>query len=341
MNSSGFRGRIASVTKNIWVILAIAVILGGFFLAKPDRAPQDFFRVERGSVKEELILTGSIKAEKHSLLAFPTSGKIAWVGVSEGQRVYRGQGLASLDKTVLNATYQQVLNTYKDKQAGAEKVEDDVKDHAGDETFAQKATRTTAQVARDSAYDAVLAAEYNLKNATLTAPFTGIISSLPFTSPGVNISVADAIVEIVDPATIYFEVDADQSEVINVKEGQEVIVVLDSYSDEEFRGKVAFVAYTPKAGEAGTIYKIKVNFDKETLGEIFPRIGMTGDAKFTLSQKDSVLFVPSEFVNSDIKGKYLKVRNPKNKTYVDVGLVGEERTEVISDKFKEGDVVYD
>lgn len=322
--------------------MAVVIALGGlFFFRGRGKKEVATAKVERGTVKEELILTGSIRAEKHSLLAFPTSGRIAWVGVTEGQKVYRGQGLASLDKTVLNAIYQQALNTYKDKQAAAEKVEDDVKDHAGDETFAQKATRTTAQVARDSAYDAVLAAEYSLRNATLTAPFTGIISSLPHPSPGVNVSAADTIVEIVNPATIYFEVDADQSEVKSIKDGQEVFVVLDSYSDKEFKGKVSFIAITPKSGETGTIYKVKVRFDKETLGEVLPRIGMTGDAKFTLSQKEDVLFVPSKFVNSDIKGKYLKVGSSKNKTYLEIGLEGEERTEVLGDKIKEGDVVYD
>ncbi len=329
--------------KKLIMVAILAMALGGFFFFRArNKKEVAVATVQRGNVREELVLTGAVKAEKHINLSFPTSGKISWVGVAEGQKVYKGQGLASLDRTVLNSAYQQALNTYKDKQAAAEKVEDDVKDHSSDETFAQKSTRTTAQVARDSAYDAVTAAEYNLKNATILAPFAGIVTSLPFPFPGVNISVTDRIVEILDPATVYFEVDADQNEVTNIKVGQEVTVVFDSFSGKELNGKVTFVAFTPKAGETGTVYKIKIKFmDTVSLDSDSIKIGMTGDARFTLSQKEDVLFVPAEFVISDTTGKYLRLGKVSNKTYIETGLIGEERIEIVSDKVEEGDIVYD
>lgn len=328
--------------KWFWVILAVILIVALVFVLRSRNKKEVVSgKVGRGLVKEELVLTGSVNATKYAALTFPTSGKIAWVGAVEGQKVVRGQAITSLDKTVLNTIYQQSLNTYKDKQAAAEKAEDDVKNHSTDETLAQKSTRTTAQVARDSAYDSMLAAKYNLDNATILAPFAGIISSLPFTSPGVNVSLADTQVVIVDPSTIYFDVDADQNDVTSLKVGQAVSVVLDSYSDKEVQGKVSFIAFTPKAGVTGTNYKVKVEFGASPFGETSPRIGMTGDAKFILDQKDNVLFVPSEFVKSDIKGKYLKVGKAGNKTYIETGLEGEERTEILGDKVKEGDIVYD
>jgi RND family efflux transporter MFP subunit len=325
-----------------WVIVVVLVLVAGFFFVK-GRSKKELISstVGKGIVMEELILTGSVKGEKHSLLSFPASGKISWVGVTEGQKVVKGQALISLDKTVLNATYQQALNYYKDKQASAEKAEDDVKNHSSDETLTQKATRTTAQVARDSAWDSMLAAKYNLDNATIVAPFAGIVSSLPFSSPGVNVSLTDTMVEIIDPATLYFDVDADQNDVTSITLGQKVIMVLDSYSDKEISGKVIFVAFTPKSGATGTNYKVKVMFDEGAFLEIAPRVGMTGDAKFVLSQKDDVIYVPSEFVKSDIKGKYIKVGSVKNKTYVETGLESEERVEIVGSGLNEGDIVYD
>jgi RND family efflux transporter MFP subunit len=330
-------------TKKRVIILAIvlAVVFGAFFSFR-GRSSKDVEKalVEKGTVREELILTGSIRAEKHVTLSFPTSGKISWVGVTEGQKVSKGQALTSLDKTVLNTVYQQALNTYKDKQAAAEKAEDDVKNHSSDETFTQKSTRTAAQVARDSAYDSVLAAAYNLKNATLLAPFAGIVTSLPFPSPGVNVNSIDTQVEIVDPDTLYFEVEADQSEVTDVRDGQEAIVILDSYSDKEFKGKVSFVSYTPKAGEAGTIYKVKVEFEKGAFGGDLPRIGMTGDAKFVISQKENVLYAPPKFINTDKEGKFVNLGKIGNKVRVKIGIEGEEKVE-ITDGVSEGNELYD
>lgn len=234
-----------------WVLLVGALLVGGFMVfGKKPKTEVFTAEVEQGTIRQELVLTGSVNADKYAKLSFATSGKIAWVNVKEGQEVKKGQALTGLDTTTLNVTYQDAINTYRKYQATAENILDQVKDHSGDETYVQKDTRTTAEVNRDNAYDAVTSAKYNLDNAQLYAPFAGIISSLPFTSPGVNVSSLDTQVEIVDPSTIYFDVDADQNDVTNVNVGQEVRIVLDPYQDKEIMGKVTFISYTPKAGES-------------------------------------------------------------------------------------------
>lgn len=327
--------------RKFWIILAITlVVIGFFFLRSRGKKEAATATVERGQVMEELVLTGTIKAEHHTALFFPTAGKISWVGVAEGQSVNRWQGLLGLDTTVLNAAYRQALNNYRNYQAAADYTLDTVQGHSKDETFQQRSIRTTSEVARDNAYDAVAAAKYNLDQATLLAPFDGIITYLKYSYPGVNVMPTDIQVEIVDLQTVYFDVDADQSEVISIKNGQSVIVVLDSYNDKEIKGKVSFISYTPKPGEAGAVYEVKVIFAEGALGDTLPRIGMTGDAKFVLSQKEDALFVPVKFVNSDKDGKYVNLGKMGNKVRVEIGLEGEENVEILSG-VKEGDVLYD
>ncbi len=328
--------------KWFWVIVILLVLGAGWYYFSGRKAKNGTVTatVQKGDVKEELILTGSIKADKHVILYFPTGGKIAAVYVKEGEWVKRGRALTALDKTVLNSTYQQALNTHRSYQAAAEKAVDSVKGHDKDETFAQKETRTVAEAARDSAYVAIGAAEYNLRNSTLYAPFDGLITSLPFPSPGVNVLATDAQVELLDPASVYFEVEADQSEIISIKDKQVVEVILDSFRDKSFSGSVSFISYTPKAGEAGTVYKVKVTLDASQVKDLLPRIGMSGDAKFTLSQKSDVLYAPPRFVNSDKEGKYVNLGGKDKKVRVTVGVEGEDRVEIVNG-VKEGDVLYD
>lgn len=328
--------------KWFWIVVTIIVLgLGGYLIfgRKSDTLANSDV-VKRGDVREELIISGQVEAEKYVALAFPTSGKIASVYTKEGIQVKKGQYLTALDTTSLNAAYEQALNSYKNYQATAENVLDTVKDHSGDETFAQKATRTTAETARDSAYDAVTAARYNLDNAIIKAPFTGIVSSLPFSSPGVNIAVGQTAVEILDPESIYFEVQADQNEVTDIKLNQEVVIKLDSFKDKEIRGIVSYISYTPLEGQASTIYKVKVNLNKENMEGIDLRVGMSGDAKFTLSKKENVLYIPVDYLHSDKNGKYVFVGKSGNRVKVEIGVENEETVEVISG-VKEGDIVFE
>ena len=132
---------------------------------------------------------------------------------------------------------------------------------------------------------------------------------------------------------------ADQGEVVDLTEGQKVTIVLDSFIDEEIQGEIEFISYTPMAGEIGAVYKITIKLASNVdPGKV--RVGMTGDARFILSEKEDVLYVPNQFVNTDKKGKYVFKNTNDNKIYVEVGTEGEERIEIMGD-IKEGDVLYD
>lgn len=262
---------------------------------------------------------------------FRLRGKITWIGVTEGDEVEKGQALAKIDTTTLNADLQRARADYRLAQATVERVHDDVKDHDDDETFEQKEDRTTAEAALDKAWDALLKAEYNLSNATLLAPFAGVVTYVANPYAGVNVLYTTVQFELLNSETIYFDVTADQSEVTDIYEEQEVTVNLDSFFDKEIKGKVVFISRTPRSGESGSVYKVKISFNVDDVELEQIRMGMTGDAKFKLSEKEDVLYLPSEFVNTDTKGKYIKKGKKNNRTYIEVGIEGEERVEVSGD----------
>ena len=142
-----------SIKKRKLVIgLLLVIAIAGFLVYKRFLAPKTGFNrtiVKRGSVIEELVLSGKIEAEEHAVLRFETSGQIIWVGVKETDIVRKGKLLAKLDTTSLNSTYQRALSDLRSAQATVERAHDDVKDHVSDETSTQKETRTAAEAARD------------------------------------------------------------------------------------------------------------------------------------------------------------------------------------------------
>jgi len=343
MNNDEKENIITKIFKNKKIRLSIIGVLLLILIWRVAIAPksEDFETVEvkRGIVAEELILSSEIKAKEHALLKFQGSGEIGWLGVSEGQWVKKGQLLIRLDTANLYAAYEQAVSALRSAQATADRALDDVKDRGDEETFTEAEARTIAEAARDRAYRSLTIAQENLANGGIRAPFDGIITGITNPFSGVNISFSESQIEIVNPETLYVEVFADQSEVIELSEGQKVIIVLDPFVDEEIQGEIYYISYTPMVGEIGATYKITINLTSNVdPGKV--RVGMTGDAEFVLSEKEDVLYVPNQFVNTDKKGKYVLKNSSKNKVYIEIGMEGEERIEIMGD-IKEGDVLYD
>jgi len=149
---------------------------------------------------------------------------------------------------------------------------------------------------------------------------------------------AETQVEILNPETIYFDVSADQTEVIELLVDQKVQITLDSFDDKEIDGQIERISLTPIQGEVGSVYKVEIAFENNP-DQAKTRIGMTGDAKFILAEVDDVLKIPSRFINTDKNGKYINLNKPNNKVYITVGKEGEDEIQIIGD-FKKGDTVF-
>jgi RND family efflux transporter MFP subunit len=329
--------------KRWWVwVLVILVVLGGLSMrqrAISKKEAVDSTEIRKGLVMEELVLSGKIRATEHANLNFQGSGELSWIGVKEGDWVKKGQYLARLDSAVSQSQYEQAVADLRKAQATADKVLDDVKDHDDDETMTQKDSRTTAEASRDRAYRALEIARENLVNGYIKAPFAGLVTNVVFPYTGISTIYTQSQIEILNPETMYLEVLADQTEIKDLKIGQKVNIWLDAYPEEQMEGVILSMGLTPQSGEAGIVYEVKVEFSNLDIERL--RVGMTGDARFVLHEKDDTLYIPVEFLNSDTGGKFLKYNIKNNKKYVEVGLEGEDYVEISGEDISEGDVIYD
>ncbi len=83
------------------IIILILVLSGG-----SNDAPYDIdeqITVERGTIAQTLVLSGKVESENYADLAFNSSGRIASLRVSAGDRVKKGQELARLEMGNLSA----------------------------------------------------------------------------------------------------------------------------------------------------------------------------------------------------------------------------------------------
>lgn len=95
------------------LIILLIIVLGGFAIKKSYfKSQSDTFKttkVERGTIEQVVSTSGKIKAKKEVELKFQISGKLAWVGVREGDRVLAGQIIARLDQAELQKKFRKNL----------------------------------------------------------------------------------------------------------------------------------------------------------------------------------------------------------------------------------------
>jgi RND family efflux transporter MFP subunit len=285
--------------KWFWVILVVAAIVVWRLIAGSSSSTKvQTVKATQGDLVQSVSTSGTVKADQYSALTFPTGGKVAGVFVKNGDKVKKGAWIAQLDTVPLNAIYQEAISNYRNYQAIAAQVLDSVKGNDTTETFTQKATRTTAEVNRDNAYNAMLAARDNLANAVITAPFSGIMDTVSPSSPGMQVVAASANYTIVNPDTVYFDAEVEETDLPNISVGQKVNIKLDAYPNDNFEGTVGnigLVAFTSSTG--GNAYHIRITLPKND--NLKFRVGMQGDVDIIFKTVTNVIKVVSTAVITD------------------------------------------
>jgi HlyD family secretion protein len=285
--------------KWFWLIPVIALVIVWRVLVGVNKTTKvQTVKVTQGELVQSVSTSGTVKADQYSQLTFPSGGKVAAVWVKSGDKVKKGSWIAQLDTIPLNAAYQQAMGNYRNYQAIVEQALDSVKGHDSDETFAQKVTRTTAEVSRDNAYNAMLAAQDNLANAVITAPFSGIIDTALPSSPGMQVLPGAANYTIVNPSTVYFDAEVEETDLPNIAVGQTVNIKLDAYPIDSYQGvvtNVGMVAFT--SGTGGNAYHVRISLPDNTNMKF--KIGMGGDVDIIFNKIENVLKVPVSAVVTD------------------------------------------
>ncbi|PIV09530.1 hypothetical protein COS51_02315, partial [Candidatus Roizmanbacteria bacterium CG03_land_8_20_14_0_80_36_21] len=83
------------IKKRWYVFLTVSIILIFAYrqvIVLPNKkSAGKTYRVSRQNLKEVLSLSGEVAAEEDVILRFQTSGRLAWVGVKEGDYVKKYQ----------------------------------------------------------------------------------------------------------------------------------------------------------------------------------------------------------------------------------------------------------
>ena len=330
-----------------WIIFLLLLAVGvGYWRYSVSRQQAEVVstQVERGEVKQKLELSGTVQADSKATVKFQTSGKLVWVGVKPGDRVKQYQALASLDQRQLKKSLQKQLNLYAKQRLTFEQTQDDNKDWQliGDQYTHDQIKRILekAQYDLDNSVIDVELQDLSVKLATIYSPIAGVVTYVGTQHPGVNVTPSEAAIQIIDPTSWYFDVSADDIEVVQITNQQPVEVSLDAWEDQQFTGYVDYISLVPRSTASGVDYQVKVKLPAWQ-GQEAPavRMGMGGDAVFVVKQRDNTLWLPLTYVKQDQQGEYVYITPQLDKRYITTGLEGDDRLEILQG-LSEGETVY-
>lgn len=297
--------------KKVIIGVVLLVVLGGigwFLYPKPKSNPTLFATAKKADIESTVSASGNLSGKNTANLKFKISGKLAYLNISSGDKVSKGQVIAGLDTQDFSITLQQAQNTLRYKQANVEKVLDDVKNHSDDESFTQKQTRTLAEVDRDNAFDSVKSAQRAFQDATLTSPIDGIITNV---GPVVGqvVSSSDIIATVSNSNEVYFDALVDEADIGKVVLNQSARVSLDAYPDKDFEGTVSeIMSQTQTSSSGATTITVRIKLDKT--GFTFVS-GLNGQSTIIYEKANNVLVIPLEALRDNntvlVRSKSVKV----------------------------------
>jgi len=232
--------------------------------------------------------TGYVVASRKAAVASKGSGRLEWLGVTEGSRVKQGEVIARLEHQDVAAQVQQAEAGVRVARGQKEQAQAELRDAAQAaarardlfaRNFIAESARDTAVARHDKARAAVSAANGSLAAAeaalrsaqvvldytAIRAPFDGVVLTkhanvgdviTPFTSA---LETKGAVVTMADMSTLEVEADVSESSLHKVNAGQPCEIQLDAIPDVRFPGKVARIVPTVDRAKATVL--VKVAFD--------------------------------------------------------------------------------
>jgi len=205
--------------------------------------------------------------------------------------------------------------------------------------------RAKAQTAQAQA--ALDRAEEDLRNSTIVSPMDGIVLSR-------DVEIGDAVSSILvlgsqatklftlgDVSDVYVLGKVDEADIGKVYLGQPARIVVESFKDKKFSGKVTKISPLGVEKDNVTTFEVRVSIHNPS-GEL--KANMSANAEIILEEKKNVLLVPEAAVIYDKQRKTsLEVPDPANEkgrrqVAAKLGISNGVKTELIAG-LKEGDKV--
>ena len=306
--------------KKLLIVVAITAVTGlsahALYSRRTDAPELVTGVVTRGPIVSRVAASGTLEAVTTVQVGSQISGTVQALYADFNSIVKRGQVIARLDPSLLQADLEQAKATLIRSEADVERLavalsdakskEDRARELAGRELI-PRTDLETAEVTRQSA-DAQLKAaraqvsqaqaalgqaQVNLAKTVITSPIDGIVTARQVDvgqTVAASLQAPTLFIIAADLGQMQVKASVDESDLGVVREGQSVAFTVDAYPQDTFHGVVKQVRLNPVVDQNVVTYAAMISAPNP---ELKLRPGMTASVSVEVSRRDSVLRVPN------------------------------------------------
>ncbi len=286
--------------------------------------------VKKQELKLDFSANGNFEPNREINFSAEKPGRVVKIFVDEGDHVSIGQTLATVRTDQLSVDLQNAEAVYANAQKDKERYDNAFK--TGGVTQQQL---DQANLALQNAQARINAARINIGDANIRSSINGVVNKRMI-EPGAILAAATQMFNIVDVSKLKLKVTVNESQVANLKVGDNVKVTASVFPDESFSGKISFIA--PKADNSLN-FPLEIEITNNPKNQL--KAGMYGTAEFAMPKSQALVVIPrSAFVGSVSSNQVFVAENNSTARLhtVTAGRIVGDKVEVLNG-LKEGDIV--
>ncbi|MBU0509409.1 efflux RND transporter periplasmic adaptor subunit [bacterium] len=283
------------------ILAAISLAISG--CGESDAKPQYRWGVvDRGSVQTVVTATGTANAVTTVTVGSQVSGTIREILVDFNSPVEKGQVIARLDPTFLQAAVAENEANLARAQATLVQAERDlvrIRD-LYDKSLGAQVDYDNALTAVDVTKAAVRQAEATLDRARVNLTYSVVRSPIDGVVISRNVDVGQTVAASLQAPTLFtiaqdlrqmqIETNIDEADIGGLREGMEASFTVDSYPDDEFTGKIRQIRFAATVDQNVVTYPVIIDVPNPDLKL---RPGMTANVTIVTAARENVLRAPA------------------------------------------------
>lgn len=272
---------------------------------------------------------------------FLINGTVEEIYVKKGQKINKGDKIAKLSETQMNTELSDLKIDKKSKVDILNNLKEQNKNMPDNSSSEYKTLQSEIKAAEgelEKVNNKINKLNSDLDKLYVYSKNKGVVIDIGY-EVGSEATISKPLAIIGDEKNIYIDVLLSQSEIINVKEEQEIQVTLETYPDIEIKGQVEEISYVNSSQGDEVDYLVRSKMDVNDL-QVYH--GMTGEVTFIIKNKENVLQIPNRAIVMKDNKQIVKVKEKDKIIEVEVktGFSDGKVTEII-EGLKNGQIVVE